>query len=346
MSVYRAGLVGCGRIGSEFDEDPKRKTVASHAGAYSSNPKTRLVAVSDSDKAKLDKCRARWNVPAAYPDYREMLRSEDLDILSICTWSTTHLPILQDAAQSKVKAIFCEKPLATKISDAEKMVDICRKKGILLMVDHQRRFDTLHREIRGAISAGRLGRVQQATFYYTAGIANTGTHMLDLLRFFFGDAAWVQGAYSENKSPNEQDPNIDGMVKFKNGVLCGIQACDVRSYLAFDLSIFGTEGRIDVCHSGFDARYYSVSDSDYFSGYKELREAPHHFQKSAEKEGFMKQAVAHLVECLEQKKEPLCKGEDGLAALELICALHESARNSGMRVELPLKNREMEILSK
>lgn len=58
----RAGIVGCGRIGSEFDDDPKRKTVSTHAGAYSASSDIKLVAASDLDEERLRKCGKRWGI--------------------------------------------------------------------------------------------------------------------------------------------------------------------------------------------------------------------------------------------------------------------------------------------
>ena len=56
---FRAGMVGCGRIGSEFDDGPKRKQIATHAGAYSAIDEVELVTASDLDTAKLEKCGRR-----------------------------------------------------------------------------------------------------------------------------------------------------------------------------------------------------------------------------------------------------------------------------------------------
>ena len=171
-------------------------------------------------RAKLERCGERWGVTSIYEDYKEMLREETLDIMSICTWNSTHLEIVREALKSGVKAVFCEKPIADSLSNADKMISLCNERGVILQVDHQRRFDGLHGEIRDFLQSGKLGRIQQVTFYYTSGIANTGSHMFDLLRFFFGDVEWVQAFYSQNKSSNSFDPNIDGIVKFKNGLFC------------------------------------------------------------------------------------------------------------------------------
>lgn len=342
---YRAGIVGCGRIGSEFDDDPKRKIISSHAGAYSAVPQTELVAVADINKEKLDKCGKKWGVKSLYQDYEEMLAKENLDILSICTWNSTHLDIAEKAARAGVRAIFCEKPIADTLAHAEKMIKVCKEKNVLLMIDHQRRFDKFHQNIRYFIEQGGLGKVQQASFYYTAGIANTGSHMFDLLRFFFDDVKWVYAIYSENKSPNPADPNIDGSLKFKNGLFCTVQACDVKSFHIFDVDVIGTMGRIRITHSGFDCEFYKTEESKLFSGYNELYPSQPPIDKNTPR-NFMVNAVQHLVDCLDHKKEPISSGEDGRAALELICAFHESAKANGKKINMPLKKSDIIIKSK
>jgi predicted dehydrogenase len=341
---YRAGIVGCGRIGSEFDDDPKRKMTSSHAGAYSSAKGIDLVAVCDLDKEKLEKCSARWHVPALYQDYKEMLHKEALDILSICTWNSTHLEILREAVSRGVKAIFCEKPISDSLRNADEIIRLCNENGVILQIDHQRRFDRFHQEVRKFIQDGGLGRIQQVTFYYTAGIANTGSHMFDLLRFFFGDVEWVRTIYSHNKSPSQDDPNIDGIVKFKSGHLGTIQACDVNDFLILEMDCIGTNGRLDLTRSGFDLKFHCIAESNLFSGYKEIYPGTPPIDKDTPRQ-FMINGVQHLLECLKEGKKSISSGEDGQAALELICACHESARADGEKITLPLANRDIEIKS-
>ena len=114
---YRAGIVGCGRIGSELDDDPRRKVVSTHAGAYRAVDEVELVAACDLIKEKLEKCGKRWQIASLYDDYGEMLRKEALDILSICTWNSTHLAVVREAVTNGVKAILCEKPIADSLKN-------------------------------------------------------------------------------------------------------------------------------------------------------------------------------------------------------------------------------------
>lgn len=343
--MFKAGIVGCGRIGSEFDDDPKRKMVSTHAGAYSAVDEVELVAACDFSKEKLEKCGKRWHIPSLYEDYKEMLERERLDILSICTWNSTHLDIVNEAVNCNVKAIFCEKPIADTLQNANEIVRLCNERGVILQIDHQRRFDRFHQDTRSFLQNGNLGRIQQVTFYYTAGIALTGSHMFDLLRFFFGDVDWVQAIYSQNKSPNPSDPNIDGIVKFGSGTLCSIQACDVQNFLIFEMDCIGAKGRLNLTHSGFDLEFYEVRESSLFSGYKEVFPAPPPIETDVPRE-FMVASVKHLIQCIEQRKTPISSGEDGRAALELICTFHKSARGDGKRIPLPLTDSEIQIESR
>lgn len=54
--MLKAGIVGCGRIGSQFDDDPKRKFVVTHAGAYSAIDGVELVAACDLNREELVRC--------------------------------------------------------------------------------------------------------------------------------------------------------------------------------------------------------------------------------------------------------------------------------------------------
>ena len=63
----KAAVIGCGRIGAEFDNDPKRKYISTHTGAYSAVKGVDLVAVCDVDPSKASKCAEHWQVPAVDP---------------------------------------------------------------------------------------------------------------------------------------------------------------------------------------------------------------------------------------------------------------------------------------
>jgi predicted dehydrogenase len=342
--TYRAGIIGCGRIGCAFDDDPNRGYVSTHAGAYLRTEGVELVALADIDESKLSRYGDKFGVTGRYTNYVDMLGKEKLDVVSICTWNNTHLDIVRHCVKHGVKAIFCEKPIAESLMAADEMIRLCAERNVLLMIDHQRRFDPFHQNLANFIKSGGLGRIQQVTCYYTAGVTNTGSHLFDLLRFYFGDVCWGEGRHSRNPSLNPKDPNIDAWLSFENGMVAVMQACDVKAYLIFEVSILGTTGRLRVTSSGFNAEYEEARESKRFVGYKELFPTSSPVSPDGPHE-FMLFGVAHLLECLKTGRKPISSGEDGRAALEIICALHESAAGD-RRIELPLAHSSIAIESR
>jgi predicted dehydrogenase len=341
---YRAAIIGCGRVASTFDDDPmmvKTFGITSHAGAYTDNINIELVAASDISKDSLNKFGKRWKVTNLYLDYTEMLKIEEIDIVSICTWNSTHLDIMENAANNNVKAIWCEKPISDSLLNAEKMIDIAEKNEIKLIINHNRRWDNLYQEVSKFIGNGELGNIQQVSCYYTGGLANTCSHLFDVLRMFLGDVETVIGWINDGTS--KDDPNMDGYLRFKNGVSATLQSVAPQSYLMFEFDIYGTKGRLRIQDNGFNLSYWKANESLKYKGLNELfiEEPPFKIVSK----NMMKNAAKDIVECLKTGKEPACSGEDGLKSLEIICGFIKSA-NKDRTISLPLKNRNITINSK
>lgn len=154
---FKTGIIGIGRIGFELPDN--------HETAYHFCPYTELVAVCDTNEVFL-----RGLVEAmglrGYVDYRVMVQTEELDIVSVCTPPETHAQIVCDIAPY-VKAILCEKPIATTLEDADRMIETCKKHKTLLMINHQREFT-------------------DPVFRFSRGILNTGTHLFSEIMTLFG----------------------------------------------------------------------------------------------------------------------------------------------------------------
>jgi predicted dehydrogenase len=343
--TLRAGVIGCGRIGCGFDDDPRRQYASTHARAYLRTEGIELAALCDTDEEKLERYGTKFNVRGRYVDYREMLERERLDVVSICTRSNSHLEIARAAAETGVRGIFCEKPIAESLSAADEMIRLCAEHDVKLMIGHQRRFDAMHQRLAAFVRDGGLGRVQQGTCYYTAGIANTGTHLFDLLRLYLGDVCWVCGRLSANACGNAADPNIDGWIGFTNGAVVAIQALDAAAYTIFEITLLGTERRLRLGSHANRAEFEEARPSERFSGYRELFAAAPPVESRSTQELLMC-GVANLIDCIEKRTEPVSSGEDGRAALEIVCALSQSAMECGKRIELPLASTSVAVHSK
>jgi predicted dehydrogenase len=186
--MYNAAIIGAGRIGVEFED--------CHARAYKDHPSTELVAIFDRQLDKADKAADKWNVPIVGDQYWGM-GELGLDIVSICTPPQTHLGVVKDVlvCNPNLKAIYCEKPITIILEEAREMVAVCKEAGVLLVINHQRRFGT-------------------PTFTFSRGLFNTGTHMVDLLRQYFGEVKNVTQdcIHFERISVNIQELDIQGHV--------------------------------------------------------------------------------------------------------------------------------------
>ena len=85
-----------------------------------------LAAACDLDETTLaafgDRWRSDWPELNLYTDHRKMLEREELDIVTVATSDHRHAVLVVDAADAGAKGIFCEKPLATNLADADRMV--------------------------------------------------------------------------------------------------------------------------------------------------------------------------------------------------------------------------------
>ena len=89
-----------------------------------------------------------------------MIANETLDIVSIATYTPTHAEIAIACAERGIPVIYCEKPAATTVIDAQHMLE-AQKHG-LLVFNHQRRFDPNYRRLRTLIAEGKLGTLISA----------------------------------------------------------------------------------------------------------------------------------------------------------------------------------------
>jgi predicted dehydrogenase len=341
MKPFQCAIIGCGRIGCGFDDDISQKIKRTHASGYFLNKKTELVALCDIDSKKLKKYGKKYLVKNLYNNPKKMFENEKLDFVSICTLVNTHLPLVKEAAKAKVKGIFIEKPIGDSLINVRKIIDICKEKKIILIVDHQRRFEPFYQEIREFIKDGKLGKIQHVNIFYGGGIANTGSHIFDLLRFFFGEVKSVLAKKSKFKSPNALDPNLDVILEFKKGYSVILQPLDLSNYGICEIQIFGNNGRLDL---------------DIISNVVTLQEPQsrtHDYKKLVKKNFPIKKieksgtilGIQNLIDCAISDKVPLCTGYDGYKSLELVIAsILSSLKNK--KIHLPLKNNIYKIHSK
>lgn len=331
---FRCAVIGCGRIGCGFDEKGNTNLIRTHAKSYLKNSKTQLTALADIDSRKLKKYGKIFNVKNLYLDPSLMLEKENLDCVSICTHASSHLHLTEKAIKNRVKAVIVEKPISDSLTNARKIIQICKKNNVILGVNHQRRFDPFYHSLAKFIRK-KMKKIQNSRVIYGGGITNTGSHLFDVLRLFFGEPSSIQAYPSQNKSHNPKDPNLDAIVDFKNGVRCNLFAVDTKNYGVFEIDMLGIDKRIRLNMITNDISFYSkgVGIQDYNT--LKLKKNPFLSKRNATD---IRLTINNVVDCLDNGTKPLSSGMDGYNSLELIVASRLSARNK-KKMKFPLKNK-------
>ena len=327
-TVYRAAIVGCGRVGCLLDDDPKRRGIWTHAGAYRACDRTRLVALADRDPQALDRAGRRWGIQRLYSDLESMLRSEEIDILSVCTPSDSHASRVREAAEAGVRAVWCEKPMAVTPAEAADLASL--EDRLMIAVNHVRRWDRCYQRAKQFLEEGHLGRPLRVTAWYTHGISNMGSHLMDTLRTLCGEPRWVWAAPDESGAA---DPTLSGLIGFEGDLLCQVVGCG-SEFLLFEVDLIGSRGRMRASSNGSRLETWRWETSSRYSDYQEL--ASPEVLWEGQDEGRMLRAVEDIVRCLDEGGRPRCNAQDGLRSVELVCAFLQSAR-TGNRVHLPLE---------
>jgi predicted dehydrogenase len=199
---YRAAVIGCGAIGSTIEDDIATANYRmglpyGHAPVYASLARTELVAGADNDAGRRQAFAARWGLAdeKVYADYREMLANERIDIVSIATPTPLHAEMTLAAIDAGVKAIFLEKPLASRLADADRLIAACREAGIPLSINHTRRGDAHYRKARRLIENGVIGPLHSLVANLGGHLMLSASHAFDLMNYLNGDrrTAWMTG---------------------------------------------------------------------------------------------------------------------------------------------------------
>lgn len=313
---YRAGIVGCGGI------------ARSHARAYQRHEKVNLVAAADLNPEALKKFSDQFSISAKYTDYREMLRKEDLDLVSVCTWQGTHAEITIAAAERGVKGILCEKPMAVNLGEADAMIEACDRSGTKLVVCHQHRFDAINVEARKLVQEEAIGQPTMVFRRVRDGLLNNGTHYIDGVRYILGDpeTEWVIGQVERRTDRYERRCRIEdlcmGLICFSGGIRFVIES-DLPGPEVSAPLIYGTEGIL----TARDGRLLLLNDKRL--GWQEIKPT---------EEGTTQ--LAELIAWIEGRiKEHRGSGRQARYTMEIMMAIYESLRIKGL-VKMPLKTKE------
>ena len=341
------GIVGTGVI------------AATHAAAIAAVPGGRLVAVTDVAPERAAQFAGNHGC-AAEPGLDALLARDDIDVVSVCVPSGLHAEVgIQAAAAGKHLVV--EKPIDVSLAAADRLIDAADAAGVAMTVISQHRFDPGPVELRGLIDDGVLGRLvlgeastkwYRTQGYYDSGawrgtwaldggsLMNQGIHYVDLLRWIMGPVTEVSAICSTQGHQVEVEDTALAVLRFSSGAVGTIvSSTAVFPGFAQRLEVSGTGGTV-VVEDGEIVHRAFTSDSP------ELGQGGAQLPRPAAEPGAAANAaaldvashaaqIADLLTAVEQGREPSVTGRSGRDALEVVCAVYESAR-TGRPVVLPV----------
>lgn len=332
MAPFKVGFIGCGR--------PLRTDGATgfgmshaHAQGYEASPDCVITALADISEENARAFQETHGGDRIYTDYHEMLTKEDLDIVSIATWPHLHTEMVVACAEAGVRAIHCEKPMATTYGDSKRMVEVCDKHGVQLTFNHQRRFGKPFQKARELLREGAVGELVRLEGT-CSNLYDWGTHWFDMM-FFYNEETpveWVIGQIDTRNHSTVFGVDLEGhgisQFKFTNGVM-GLLMTGVGGP-GLTNRIIGTHGTIELGYSQeVPLRMWGKGQSDW--------------QVIAVDEGLHGKSLGDLVAVgvhdvvasLKFGREPELSAHRVIKATEVIFATYESSRRRA-RIDLPL----------
>ncbi|MGH2560597.1 MAG: Gfo/Idh/MocA family protein [Thermomicrobiales bacterium] len=338
---YRAAVIGCGKMSR------------GHARAFADAPAVNLVAGADVSEAARAAFAGDFALDTMYADPAQMLEREQPDLVSICTWPPTHADLTVAAFAAGARVVWCEKPMAVHLADADRMLAAAEAAGGLIVVNHQRRFVESYRQARELIDAGAIGEVTQITGICGGDTLTDGTHLIDMARFLNGDVPITSvfgaiemspmgsvnpdgmGTIEFNQTRKRYGHHVEtgalGLLCFENGVRAHLELGKLArgGYQRFYLD--GAEGRIEL--SG-DRPFDDGSRLRIRRRSGALEAVP-----PATLDGAMDRVLGEAIRVLEEGGNHTLSGASGRADLEVVTAIYESARTRTM-IALPIDVRE------
>ena len=326
------GIIGYGAIGRTHAQ-----VIESLAGA-----KLAAIATRSPEKARM---AGEKHACAFYTDYREMLKRDDIDIVTICTPAALHLPMALDAAAAG-KHCIVEKPIEINVERSQRIIEAFDRRGLTLSVIFQHRFDPASRLMKDAIDGGAFGNLNYGTAktiwfrdedYYRAtvwrgawdgdgggALMNQAIHSIDLLQYLMGPVDAVCGKYDTlyHREIETEDIGV-ALLRFKSGAIGVIEGMTLAWPGRYsEVSVFGQLGSAGIRDDALEHYCFKAGEDAQFEALlAQGKEDPSRHLS------FVRQ-YEDVIDAVKHGRPPVVTGREGLQSVKLIMGIYQSSRTN------------------
>lgn len=321
-----------------------------------------LVACCDIDYEKAKKYAGEYNIPNYYDNCYDMLKDNDLDLVSVCTWNSAHKECTVAALNAGCNVI-CEKPMAMSTAEALEMKAAAEKNGKLLMIGFVRRQGNDAAAAKDFVEKGYLGDIYYAKASYLrrcgfpggwfgdksrsggGPLIDLGVHIIDLSRYIMGNPKPITvfgatfdkiGARSHIKTSGwVSETKVDepiftvedlatAMIRFDNGAVLQVEA-------SFNLNMGNKDNIIeffgDKAGLTLDPFELHTECNNRLADITVHGKNDFNFHRDFNRE------IKNFVDAVEGKAECLATADDGVRLMQILDAVYESSR-TGKSVDI------------
>jgi glucose-fructose oxidoreductase len=307
-----------------------------------------LAALVSGDATKRRRLSRRYGVPACgYDELDALLAGGDVDAVYLALPNHLHCEFTERAARAGVH-VLCEKPMAVTVDECDRMIRATAEGGVRLMVAYRLHFEAANLAAVALAQSGRLGELRSfhSTFTMQVKLGNVrlvpagggplydlGVYCINAARYLLRDEPEeVLGARVDRPDDErfrDVEESFTGLLRFPGGRLaaftCGFGGADVSSY-----RLVGTEADLHV-----EPAY------EYAEGlsYTLTRRGRRRRKAFAKRDQFAPELL-HFSDAVLGGREPVPNGVEGRIDVQIVCALHESARRGRwIRLDAPAPER-------
>lgn len=339
MDKVKVGVIGMGRFGEL------------HAVAYQRSQWAELTAVSSRNQEHVGQMAEKYGAKG-YTDYRELLRSPDVEAVSISVPPGAQKEIAVDAMRAG-KHVLLEKPIAITMEDAMEIARTARETGVVAMVGYVERFNPSLRRTKALVKNGRIGQVYKVSsrraskfgvkpdwvFSQVGMMIHNIGHDLDIIRWMMEDdivSVFAMGGSYLRRVEGQPD-NLTVLLRFRNGGMGLIEnSWTLPSKYAMEendlyIDIMGTEGILKV--NDYDQTISMCSEAEGYWKPGILRWPGGVHEDSGLEHYALKDELEYFLRAVRGEAEPVLTVEEAVYVLKILIAANESVR-TGLPVSI------------
>jgi len=311
----------------------------SHARVYSELDGADLVAICDVDKVKVKSIAKEYNTNY-YTNCDEMLKKEKIDAVSVCVPTKYHKEMALEIIKNKIN-VLVEKPIATTLTEAEKIIMEAEKNRIKLMVGHIERFNPVVIELKNRIMKNELGKIYKVhctrlspfpqRVVDVGVIVDLAIHEIDILRYIINSKITRIYAETARKIHSSHEDLLVGTIRFENDILGIINTNWLTPKKVREITVTGEKGMFVANYLTQELYFYenefARKNFDYNNNFMDITEGKVRKIEIDKKEP-LKIELDSFIDCIRNDIEPKVTGKDGIEALKIAEKFEQSTKEN------------------